>query len=90
MSKHEIDIQLGDEVKDKITDFKGIVTVKSTYLNGCVRVAIQPKELKDGKPIDAHYFDVEQVEVVTKAKATMSAPSGGPESAPKRAPDPKR
>ena len=80
--KSDHDIKLGDLVKDKITGFKGVCTGLFEYLNGCVRVSIQPEELKDGKPIESHVFDVEQVEVVKPAKHPMSSRSGGPCDAP--------
>ncbi len=57
---------LGDSVKDKITGFKGIVTSIHCYLNGCRRIAVQPKELKDGKPIESQIFDEPQLDIVKK------------------------
>ena len=34
---------LGDEVKDTITGFKGIVVARTEWLNGCARVTVQPQ-----------------------------------------------
>ncbi len=45
-------INLGDKVKDTITDFEGTAVARCVYLNGCVRIEVQPKELKDGKMIN--------------------------------------
>lgn len=59
-------VELGDEVKDKISGFKGICTGIFNYLNGCVRAMIEPRTTKEGKPIEAHTFDVSQVEVLKK------------------------
>lgn len=42
-------VQLGHKVEDEITGVKGHVTQISTWLNGCVHVAIQPKG--DGKKL---------------------------------------
>lgn len=39
---------------------------------------IQPRELKDGKPIEAYTFDVEQVVLVEKKAVVTKSPSGGP------------
>lgn len=40
---------LGHEVKDKVSDFKGVVTSISFDLYGCVQADVRPKELdKDG------------------------------------------
>lgn len=58
-------IQLGDRVKDVVSTFTGICVCISTWLNGCVRIAIQAEKLgKDGEPTDARNFDRETVKVV--------------------------
>lgn len=70
---------LGKEVKDKVSGFKGIVVCITTWLNGCVRVNIQPKIDKAGKYPENQCFDIEQVEEVglgiTKKR---KEPTGGP------------
>ena len=57
--------KLGQEVKDIVTNFKGVVVARTQYLNKCVRYGIQPTELKDGKPVDWIYIDEEQLEAVS-------------------------
>ena len=70
---------LGDTVKDEITGFTGVVICKSTWLNGCVRLMVQRTKLdKDGKPVPAESFDVEQLVLVKAAKGPAHAPAGGP------------
>jgi hypothetical protein len=49
-----------------------------------MRLSLQPKELKDGKPIDSHVFDVEQLELVERAAPRTVLPAGGPMDDPKR------
>ena len=75
-------INLGDEVKDKVSGFKGIATARHSYLDGCDRITIQPPIDKEKKHQDCHTFDEPQLTVVKKAKvkrqATLSNP-GGPE-----------
>lgn len=71
-------VELGDVAKDEVTGFTGVVMAVTYWLNGCRRITIQPQELKDGKPIDAYTFDVEQVQVVSKRKVAVKTPSGGP------------
>lgn len=83
-------IKLGDKAKDKISGFTGTVTSHHKYLNGCERLSITPNELKDGKPIDAHTFDIEQIELVQADQHPMLKPTGGPESEPARASIPSR
>lgn len=60
-------INLGDEVIDKVTGFKGIAVARTQWLTGCDRITVQPKLGKDGKPIDPHSFDEGQLEVVKRA-----------------------
>lgn len=75
-------VKLGDEVKDKVSGFKGIAVCKHDYLNGCSRFSIQPPVDKDGKLPDTATFDEPQLELVEKEKAeaeTGSNKTGGPE-----------
>ena len=58
--------ELGDRVKDKITGLKGIVIGRYEYLYGCVRMAVQPEEGKDGKPIDTFVVDEPQLMLLKK------------------------
>lgn len=70
---------LGDLVKDRVTGFKGILTAETRWLNGCVRMNVQPQGInKDGKPFEAQSFDVEQLDLVKAQVAPASQPSGGP------------
>ena len=61
-------IGLGDEVKDGITGFRGIVTCISQWLNGCVRCAVQPQKLEKGVPIGEKWIDVAQLEIIKQTK----------------------
>lgn len=56
--------KLGDNVKDKITGFTGIVTARTEWLYGCIRYIVQPSSLFEGKPIEPVSFDEGQLEVV--------------------------
>ena len=70
-------ITLGSIVKDNITGFTGVVITRASYLNGCVSYHVQPQKLdKEGKKINAEWFDVEQLTVVEEKKVA-SEPSGG-------------
>jgi hypothetical protein len=60
-------IELGDRVRDPVTGFEGIANAVTTWMNGCIRIAIQPEKLdKDGKVPDDRYFDQGQLRVVKK------------------------
>jgi len=61
-------VSVGDEVKDQVTGFKGIVTTRSEYLYGCVRcLVVQQKLASDGKQLEG-YYDEAQLIVLTKGK----------------------
>ena len=36
-------IQVGDEVRDKVTDFAGIAIAEHTFMNGCIFFSVAPK-----------------------------------------------
>jgi len=57
---------LGKMVKDKVTGFKGIAVAIAFYLNGCVRVSIQPRKLKDkdGGTVDEEWIDDTQLKII--------------------------
>lgn len=60
-------VELGDRVKDPLTGFNGIVTAITVWLNGCIRVAVQPEKLdKEGKVREDRYFDQGSLTVVKK------------------------
>jgi hypothetical protein len=80
--KEKLMINLGDKVRDVVTGLTGIAVGKTQYLQGCIRIAVQPQELKDGKPVDASWFDEPQLEVIEagaiKLKSEKSEKPGGP------------
>ena len=75
-------IVLGQKYTDSITGFSGIAIARCVFLNGCVRVDIQPVGLKDGNVIESRYIDEQQLTEDSPALA------GGPQSAPTRPKDP--
>jgi hypothetical protein len=59
-----VNIKLGDEVKDIITGFKGIVISKIIYLNGCVQWGVKARvELAALK--EAEYIDESQLKWIS-------------------------
>lgn len=77
--KSETKLKLGDIVRDTITGFKGVVIARTDWLNGCVRMSVQPDRLdKEGKIKGAEVFDVEQLELVKAGVHAPTNPSGGP------------
>lgn len=75
-------INLGDEVVDTITGFKGIAIGRTTWITGCDRISVQPKGVnKEGKLFETQSFDEPMLEVV-KAKKIKEGThkTGGPRS----------
>lgn len=72
-------VNLGDEVQDKITGFKGIATSRHQYLQGCDRIGVQGKIGKDGKLPETYTFD-EPLLIVIKSKVAKKekGKNGGP------------
>jgi hypothetical protein len=78
-------VELGDQVRDKVTGFKGIVTGKAQYLTGCKQVMVTPKVGDDGKYVDACWLDVDRVEVLGKEAIKIDVvDNGGPQQSPSR------
>ncbi len=77
-------IDLGDIARDQITGFQGVVIGITKWLHGCERMTIQPRELKDGLPIQPQSFDVPQLELISKAVAKTTGDTGGPRPEPVR------
>lgn len=67
-------VQPGDLVKDLITGFEGIVTYRTTWMHGCDRIAVQPRDLKEGKPLDEEQFDEHRVEIIEKGAVKAVEP----------------
>ena len=73
--------RLRDEVKDTVTGFKGTVTSRIEYLNGCLQYCVEPKVGKEGKMQKHSYLDEDQLELIkvksTRArKETKKSPGG--------------
>lgn len=78
-------LQLGDTVRDTITGFQGVAVGRTAWLYGCDRIGVEPREMKDGKPIDIVWFDEARL-VVVEAGTVRVAPTvtGGPRPDPVR------
>lgn len=57
-------IELGQEVQDIITGFRGIVTGRVDYLTGCRQLLVAPSLKPDGTPGDSLWFDEQRCELV--------------------------
>ena len=80
------EIYHGDRVRDKVTGFKGIVVGITRWFTGCTTIGIKPEGLsKEGKPLDAEWFDDFNVEILkSQAIPPKKIATGGPTEKPKR------
>lgn len=69
-------VAMGDEVKDRVTGYVGIVVAMYAYFNRCQRILVQPPVGADGKIPDGQVFDVEQCDVITSAKIAQKPDRG--------------
>lgn len=74
----EFKFNLGDRVRDAITGFEGVVTLRSQWLNNCNTYGVQPTALKDGSPQERQPFDEPQLELVEVKVAESHRATGGP------------
>lgn len=61
-------IPLGSKVTDKITKFTGVVTGYVTYISGCNQALVVPGLGKDGKLMNAEWFDEQRLVIDKKFK----------------------
>jgi hypothetical protein len=81
-------IKLGDKVKDSVSGLVGIAVARTEYMNGCVRWAVQPQKLHNGKPVEQEYLDEQQLIVVKSARSRATRETGGDRPAPRNAANP--
>jgi hypothetical protein len=73
-------MKLGQRIKDKVSGFTGIAVSRTEFLNGCVRISIQPPLDKEGKLPDEKWFDIQQLEIIDEGISVASKDTGGPGS----------
>ncbi len=56
---------LGVEVKDRYTQFTGVITSISFDVSGCIQGFVRPTELKDGKMADGYWLDISRLKVIS-------------------------
>ena len=72
-------VKLGDKVRDSITNYEGVCTSITNFLNGCRRIGIQGDKLdRNNLPVDVYVVDETTVEVIKKqAKKSVQQETGG-------------
>ncbi len=77
---------LGEEVKDTVTGFKGIVIDRVFHLNGCVHLTVVPQVGKDGAAARGSNFDWKRLKRIGKGVSeSIKAKAVEPESVGERA-----
>lgn len=67
----EFKFELGSEVKEVFTGFKGIIRGRSQYLTGCNTYGVQSQKLKENKPTDWLWFDEGQLILLKNKKIIL-------------------
>jgi len=49
-------------VRDELTEFEGVIMVRSQHITGCDRYCVRPTELDDGDYPDSTWFDEQRLE----------------------------
>lgn len=78
-----------DDVRDRVTGFRGVITGRTEWAYGCRRYSVQPRGLKNGHPVEAMGFDemaLVLVKVAPKRVKKIQRKKGGPHREPRRAP----
>lgn len=71
----EFKFELGDEVQDLVTKFKGVIRSRADYLTGCDRYAVQSqKKPEGGKNNNWSWFDDLELKLVKKSKIRLVKP----------------
>jgi len=73
----------GDQAKDMITGFEGVITGRADYITGCNQYLIQPIK-EDGEFIESRWMDENRLEIIKKAviKIVVGVEPGACGSAP--------
>lgn len=87
VTPQEYPIKLGSKIKDKLTGFSGLAVAKTVWFSGSTTFQIEPTTMHEGKPVEAHCFEAQRVELIEEAAPPVSknnsATSGGPQNDPK-------
>ncbi len=86
LDKNGKQLYLNDNVKDDLTGLKGVMVCVTYWNNGCVRIGLQPRIIKDGMPVSMSTIDIEDVvSLETRKKVVKKVkPAGGPKPNPVR------
>lgn len=87
-----ITVNLGDEVKDTISGFRGIATGRLIFLTGCIRILVEAKNQKVGEKPTEWWVDEQRCKIIKRASYNLpteeirKAPAGPRSTPPARHP----
>jgi hypothetical protein len=87
VNERKFKFELGDELKDLVTGFTGIVMGRTQYFTGCNHYGLCSRKLAEGKEVDKwEWFDETRLEGIG-VKVTLGSyePESGPMQSPPNA-----
>jgi hypothetical protein len=69
-------LEMGCEVEDLISGFKGIVTGTAKYITGCTQALVQPK-MKAGSFVEGRWIDVDRLKVTKVNRLSLALSTNG-------------
>ena len=69
MGKVEFKYDCGDEVRDELTGFEGVITAQTFNIIGCVQYAVEAKVTKDSSESKIYWLDEDRLEKIGESKA---------------------
>ena len=60
-------VEIGDRVKDKVSEFEGIVISRTEFMAGCERIEVQAEKLHEGEPVEPQLFDAPNLDVIKQS-----------------------
>ena len=75
--------EMGIEVRDRVTGFKGVITGYAHYMFGCDQFLVMPNVRDDGTAQDGKWFDDGRISIVPEGRvvpieAVQGTSKGGP------------
>lgn len=70
-------ISMGDQVRDTLSGFTGVVIARSEFLTGCNQVLVMPESHDPSKMNDSHWFDVERMQKIKERAVEFRTRPGG-------------
>ena len=71
-------IELGQEVIETVTRFKGVVVGRVEYLSGCEQCLVQPAAKEDGTFMDSHWFDEPRLTATARTRVVIEGAKDDP------------